>query len=52
MEGQKLWDKENEDVSGYWVALMKRENTWKGGKMKHWTALYGKLTFEEDMDLS
>ena len=30
MEGQKWWDEEEEDVSGYWVALRKREDTGNG----------------------
>jgi len=33
-EGQKYWDEDEEDVSGYWMALRKREDT-GNGKRKH-----------------
>jgi hypothetical protein len=48
---QDRGDVEEEDVSSYWITLMKGEDT---GHLrgKHWIALFGELSLEEAMDLS
>jgi len=40
----------DDDVSSYWMTLMKREDT-ENLRGKHLIALFGELTLEEAMDL-